>query len=131
MRVGLLFITWIFALGLGGCTRDSNGQHESVAREAGRAAYNATQDTKKAAKKAGRELQKAAKDGLFPTDPRRLGHEVPIGQGKVDFRTVFRKLRALHYTGAITIERETSGPQQIEDVRNAKVYLEKILREIG
>jgi hypothetical protein len=34
------------------------------------------------------------------------------------------------YTGAVTIERETSGPQQIEDVRNEKIYLEGILREV-
>ena len=27
-----------------------------------------------------------AKDGLYPTGPRELGREVPIGQGKVNFR---------------------------------------------
>ncbi len=70
-----------------------------------------------------------AKDGFFPTDPRRLGREVPIGEGKVDFPRVIRGLRRLGYTGAITIERETSGPQQIEEVRNAVTYLEKIIRE--
>lgn len=68
-----------------------------------------------------------AKDGRWPTDPSRLGEEVLIGQGLVDFRTVFTKLRKLGYTGAITIERETSGPQQIEDVKNEKAYLERIL----
>jgi len=30
----------------------------------------------------------------------------------------------------VTIERETSGPQQIEDVRQEKVYLDRILREV-
>jgi len=30
----------------------------------------------------------------------------------------------------VTIERETSGPQQIEDVKNEKLYLEKILGEV-
>jgi L-ribulose-5-phosphate 3-epimerase len=30
----------------------------------------------------------------------------------------------------VTIERETSGPQQIEDVRQEKLYLEKILQQM-
>jgi L-ribulose-5-phosphate 3-epimerase len=68
-----------------------------------------------------------AKDGLFPTDPKKLGQEVPIGQGRVDFPLVIKKLRQLGYKGAITIERETSGPQQVEDVKKAKAYLEKLL----
>ncbi len=72
-----------------------------------------------------------AKDGRWPTDPSQLGEEVLIGAGLVDFRTVFAKLHRLGYTGAITIERETSGPQQIEDVRREKLYLEKALREVA
>ena len=70
-----------------------------------------------------------AKDGRWPTNPDKLGEEVLIGTGLVDFRKVFAKLHRLGYTGAITIERETSGPQQITDVRTEKLYLEKILRE--
>jgi sugar phosphate isomerase/epimerase len=71
-----------------------------------------------------------AKDGRWPSDPSKLGEEVLIGTGLVDFKKVFTKLHSIGYTGAITIERETSGPQQIEDVRNEKIYLEKILREV-
>jgi L-ribulose-5-phosphate 3-epimerase len=71
-----------------------------------------------------------AKDGRWPTDPSNLGEEVLIGKGLVDFRTVFTKLHRLGYTGAVTIERETSGPQQIEDVRQEKMYLEGILQEV-
>jgi len=71
-----------------------------------------------------------AKDGRWPTDPSELGEEVLIGKGMVDFKAVFTKLHRLGYTGAITIERETSGPQQIEDVRQEKLYLEGILREV-
>jgi L-ribulose-5-phosphate 3-epimerase len=71
-----------------------------------------------------------AKDGRWPTDPSQLGEEVLIGKGLVDFRKVFTKLHALGYTGAVTIERETSGPQQIEDVRQEKIYLESILHEV-
>ncbi|MEO6982820.1 MAG: TIM barrel protein, partial [Edaphobacter sp.] len=71
-----------------------------------------------------------AKDGRWPTDPSKLGEEVLIGKGLVDFRRVFTKLHALGYTGAVTIERETSGPQQIADVREEKLYLERILHQV-
>lgn len=71
-----------------------------------------------------------AKDGRWPTDPSQLGEEVLIGKGLVDFRAVFSRLHRLGYTGAVTIERETSGPQQIEDVRQEKAYLENVLREV-
>jgi len=71
-----------------------------------------------------------AKDGKWPTDPSQLGEEVLIGKGLVDFKQVFTKLHALGYTGAVTIERETSGPQQVEDVRQEKIYLERILHEV-
>ncbi len=71
-----------------------------------------------------------AKDGRWPTDPSKLGEEVLIGKGLVDFKQVFKKLHRLGYAGAVTIERETSGPQQIEDVRQEKLYLENILRDV-
>lgn len=71
-----------------------------------------------------------AKDGRWPTDPRQLGEEVLMGQGVVDFRKVFLKLRRWGYAGAITIERETSGVQQVEDLRQEKIFLEKILSEV-
>lgn len=71
-----------------------------------------------------------AKDGKWPTDPMKLGEEVLIGTGLVDFEKVFTKLHRLGYTGAITIERETSGPQQIADVRQEKLYLERVLQKV-
>jgi L-ribulose-5-phosphate 3-epimerase len=71
-----------------------------------------------------------AKDGRWPIDPSKLGEEVVIGKGLVDFSQVFAKLHKLGYTGAITIERETSGPTQIEDVKQEKIYLERILKQI-
>ena len=71
-----------------------------------------------------------AKDGKWPTDPNKLGEEVLIGKGLVDFKSVFAKLHKLGYTGAITIERETSGPQQVEDVKNEKMYLQRILGQV-
>jgi L-ribulose-5-phosphate 3-epimerase len=67
-----------------------------------------------------------AKDGLWPTNPKDLGEEVPIGKGKVDFPRIIARLKEMKYPGAVTIEREISGPEQLEDVRGAKQYLEKL-----
>jgi L-ribulose-5-phosphate 3-epimerase len=68
-----------------------------------------------------------AKDGMWPTNPKDLGKEVPIGKGKVDFPRIMARLKELDYRGAVTIERETSGPQQEADVLEAKQYLEKLI----
>ncbi len=68
-----------------------------------------------------------AKDGLWPTNPKELGQEVAIGKGKVDFPRIISRLKELNYRGAVTIEREISGPQQLEDVRAAKAYLENLI----
>ncbi len=69
-----------------------------------------------------------AKDGFYPTDPKELGKEVPIGEGKVDFAAFIAGLKKLGYTGPITIEREITGPKQKEDILKAKAYLEKLIR---
>jgi L-ribulose-5-phosphate 3-epimerase len=68
-----------------------------------------------------------AKDGLYPTDPRNLGREVPIGKGMVDFPRFIARLKQMSFAGPILIEREISGPQLINDVKEAKVFLEKLL----
>ena len=57
-----------------------------------------------------------AKDGFYPTCGRELGKEVQIGTGKVDFPALFRKLHELGYDSWVTIEREISGDQQIQDI---------------
>ena len=71
-----------------------------------------------------------AKDGFYPTNGHDLGCEVRIGDGKVDFRALFRKLKELGYDSYVTIEREISGEQQEEDIRYAKAYLENIVNEV-
>ena len=68
-----------------------------------------------------------AKDGMWPTNPKQLGEEVAIGKGKVDFPRIIERLKQFNYRGAVTIEREISGPQQLEDVRAAKMYLQKLI----
>ncbi len=68
-----------------------------------------------------------AKDGNYPTDPKQLGREVPIGQGKVNFPVFVKRLKEIGYRGPLTIEREIEGPKQTEDVKAAKLYLEKLI----
>jgi L-ribulose-5-phosphate 3-epimerase len=68
-----------------------------------------------------------AKDGFHPTDPKNLDKQVPVGQEKADFARIIQRLKELHYQGAITIEREISGPRQEEEMRRAKEYLESFI----
>jgi L-ribulose-5-phosphate 3-epimerase len=68
-----------------------------------------------------------AKDGLFPTDPRNLGKEVPIGKGKVDFSVLFRKLKEADYTSTVTIEREIEGPEQRADILQSIGFLQNLI----
>src|SRR5258705_5504761 len=46
------------------------------------------------------------------------------------YTTLFRSLKELHYRGAVTIEREISGPQQTEDVRAARFRSEEHTSEL-
>ena len=71
-----------------------------------------------------------AKDGFYPVNGRELGAETRIGDGKVDFPALFRKLKELGYDSYVTIEREIDGEQQTEDIRYAKKYLENIINEV-
>src|SRR6185312_800611 len=71
-----------------------------------------------------------AKDGLYPTDPKNLGKEVPIGKGRVNFPALMEGLKKLNYTGPITIEREISGPKQEADIRASKAFLEKLIDRV-
>ncbi|MCL5273204.1 MAG: sugar phosphate isomerase/epimerase [Chloroflexi bacterium] len=68
-----------------------------------------------------------AKDGEYPTNGRYLGEEKALGQGRVNFPVLAPKLKALGYSGALTIEREISGPQQIADIRRAIELLTPLL----
>ena len=71
-----------------------------------------------------------AKDGCWPVNGHDLGRETAIGQGRVDFRGVFRKLHELGYDSWVTIEREIEGDQQIADILSARDYLQNIIEEI-
>jgi L-ribulose-5-phosphate 3-epimerase len=64
-----------------------------------------------------------AKDGEYPTEPRSLGHEKPLGEGRVGFDKLIPKLKSFGYSGALTIEREISGDQQVKDIKRAMEIL--------
>jgi sugar phosphate isomerase/epimerase len=68
-----------------------------------------------------------AKDGEYPTNGRELGSERPLGEGRVNFPILIPRLKALGYTGAITIEREVSGAAQVEGIKKARRVLEPLL----
>lgn len=70
-----------------------------------------------------------AKDGEYPTNGRQLGVEKPLGEGRVNFPALLTKLKALGFSGALTIEREISGPQQIADIQKAKQMLTALLQD--
>lgn len=67
------------------------------------------------------------KDGFYPTDPMKLGREVPVGQGKVCFPHFVSRLREIDFAGEFIIERETSGEQQKRDILATVIYLHKLL----
>lgn len=63
------------------------------------------------------------KDGFYPTNGRELGMEAKVGEGKVDYPRFIRRLKEVGYDGTITIEREISGEQQIQDIKDTIAYL--------
>jgi L-ribulose-5-phosphate 3-epimerase len=68
-----------------------------------------------------------AKDGEYPTNGRELGHEKPLGMGRVNFPALMGKLKSMCFNGAVTIEREISGDQQVKDIKRAMMLLEPLL----
>lgn len=70
-----------------------------------------------------------AKDGFYPTNGHDLGTEARLGDGRVDFRALFKKLHELGYDGCVTIEREISGEQQKADIAYAKAFLTTVINE--
>ena len=67
------------------------------------------------------------KDGFYPTTGDELGKQVPLGQGKVDFKAVVNKLKALGYTGPLTLERECGDAAgEIADLKKCISMLEPL-----
>ncbi len=67
------------------------------------------------------------KDGFFPTCGDKLGKQVPLGEGKVDFKAVVKGLKGLGYTGPLTIECECGGNEKhVEYIKSAIALLEPL-----
>jgi len=68
-----------------------------------------------------------AKDGMYPTNPMYLGHEVKVGTGRVRFPEFVKRLREVGFKGDFIIEREISGEQQKKDIAATVKYLRKLI----
>lgn len=69
-----------------------------------------------------------AKDGLYPTDPMKLGREVKVGEGRVRFPEFVRRLAEIGFAGEFIIEREIQeGDEQRRDIAETVAYLRKLL----
>ncbi len=66
------------------------------------------------------------KDGCYPTDGKKLGKELPAGEGLANFPLILKRLKECGYTGPYTIEREIKGDQQIADIKLARDMLLEI-----
>jgi sugar phosphate isomerase/epimerase len=67
------------------------------------------------------------KDGEWPTEEGKLGHERPFGEGAVNVPAWIDKLMEIGFRGPLIIEREISGDEQKRDIRHARELLEKLL----
>jgi len=71
-----------------------------------------------------------AKDGFYPVDAKCLGREARLGDGVVDYSALIKLLSQFGYNGAITIEREITGSEQIADIKHAKAYLDALIDKV-
>ena len=64
------------------------------------------------------------KDGHLPTGAGLLGKECRLGDGDVDFPAFLAELKAIGYTGALTIEREE--PDEAQKSADVRVAIERL-----
>lgn len=69
------------------------------------------------------------KDGKWPIGQDQLGQEYPLGQGDVGMERFVQTLKAIGYTGPLTIEREVSGEQQKQDIIAGKRLIERLVQQ--
>ena len=67
------------------------------------------------------------KDGVYPTDGKKLGRKVPLGTGMTDWPRLIRQLYAIGYDGPLTIEYECPEPQQTREILAAQKILSGLL----
>lgn len=68
------------------------------------------------------------KDGEWPTEKDKLGHETPLGEGAVNVPAWIAKLLQIGFRGPLIIEREISGDEQKRDIVRARQLLESLLK---
>ena len=71
-----------------------------------------------------------AKDGVYPTNGKELGHEKKVGEGKVNFPLLLKALKEYGYDGSLTIEREITGEQQLIDILDTQKYLNGLIAQL-
>lgn len=68
------------------------------------------------------------KDGLPPEDPRLLGREVRLGEGRAGVRECLQILRDAHFQGPVIIENyvaaKTPNADPLDEIRKAKAFIE-------
>ncbi|MBQ7995311.1 MAG: sugar phosphate isomerase/epimerase [Bacilli bacterium] len=70
------------------------------------------------------------KDGFYPTNGTELGREVKVGEGKVNYPELIKKLvKTYGYDGDLTIEREIQegSEEQHKDIVDTRDYLKNII----
>ncbi|MBI2438211.1 MAG: sugar phosphate isomerase/epimerase [Lentisphaerae bacterium] len=70
------------------------------------------------------------KDGLYPTDPMKLGQEVKVGEGRVRYPEFVRRLKEIGFKGEFIIEREITGAEQDRDIAATISYLNNLLAKV-
>ncbi|NLF93204.1 MAG: sugar phosphate isomerase/epimerase, partial [Oligosphaeraceae bacterium] len=66
------------------------------------------------------------KDGMTPTDGRKLGREVQVGKGMVNFPRLVQRLREIGFDGEFIIEREIAeGEEQQRDILETVANLQQ------
>jgi len=71
-----------------------------------------------------------AKDGFYPTNGHDLGHEVKVGEGRVNFPLFLKRLKETGFDGSLTIEREITGEQQVKDILETQTYLQNLIDQL-
>lgn len=66
------------------------------------------------------------KDGVYPSDPMKLGKEMRVGEGQVCYPEFVRRLSEIGFPGDFIIEREVSGEEQRRDIEATIKYLKKL-----
>lgn len=73
-----------------------------------------------------------AKDAVPPKFGEVGGHQVPVGQGAVDFKKLLCQLKESGYKGDIIIEHEIPNPTQRDlEIVESKKYLEELIEVVG